>query len=183
MSTPRRVDTRTAAKRRAEGRRQRRELLRRFGALLVVAILVLGTVSSIIIANPSVATSPAIAVASPTVQAPTGLDNLVSTADTAAAKGDYDSAASYYRAYLAQNASNGEVHFKLGRAILKSTKPDYNDALDQLQRAVNIDPKASYAQEANTLIDQNKGKVSATVTGGSSITNTINITQTTPPKP
>lgn len=192
MSTPRRIDPKAANKRRAARRRQARETMARVGIIAIVAILILSTISTVIVPT---AISPIIS--TPTSVPPTatqanvsGLQAIANQGDQLAAGGDYVGATSLYRAYLAQDPTNGEVHFKLGKAYLNLQPPNYLDALASLQQAVNINPSAPYAQEALSLIDQNKDKVgtpgaiTGTVTtpaGTSTITGTTTTTGTVPP--
>ncbi|HEY0069065.1 MAG TPA: tetratricopeptide repeat protein, partial [Chloroflexia bacterium] len=193
MSTPRKIDAKAAAKRRAARRKQTRETLGRLGIIAIVAILVIGTVASVII--PGVATAPG-AVGVPT-EAPTvnptatqadlsGLQAIVQQGDQSASRGDWTGAASLYRAYLAQDPTNGEVHFKLGKAYLSLQPPHYLEALAELQQALNINPSAPYAQEAQSLIDQYEDDAltpAAVITGTvttlpGSITGTVTVTNT-----
>ncbi len=168
MSTPSPIDSRTAAKRRAARRRQTRESIKRLGALLIVAVLVIGTVSTVFIGAPQVVNAPA-GDATPT--AGLNVEQLIGSGDEAAAKNDWASAVSYYSAYLAlaQNATNADVHFKLGKAYLNLPQPNYLEGVTQLQQALSINPQAPFAQEAATLIDRNKDKAvppgTITVTG------------------
>src|SRR5438477_272990 len=100
MSTPRRVTSRTAAKRRAAARRRTREIGKYIFVYGVIAILVLGTVS-IAILQQVPANSGSTAIATPTTAS--ALTQLVTQADQAAATGDYASAVSFYKAYLQQS--------------------------------------------------------------------------------
>jgi hypothetical protein len=163
MSTPRKIDAKTAAKRRAARRRQTRETLGRIGTIVIVAILVLGTVASVIL--PSTVTAPGATPTDVPAIAPTvtqgnvsGLQEMVTRADQLALAGNWADASSLYRAYLSQNATDGEVHFKLGKVYLSMQPPDYLSGLAELQQALNINPGAPYAQEAQSLIDQNNDK-------------------------
>jgi hypothetical protein len=113
------------------------------------------------------------------------LQTLITGGDQAAAKGNWEDAADLYNAYLAQDATNGEVHFKLGKAYLSMVPPKYADALAELQRAVNINPSAAYAEEAQALIALNSDNVltPGTVTGTvttlpGTITGTVTTTTT-----
>ncbi|HEX8219582.1 MAG TPA: tetratricopeptide repeat protein [Chloroflexia bacterium] len=190
MSTPRKIDAKTAAKRRAARRKQTRETMGRLGIIAIVAILVIGTVASVII--PGTVTAPGavptdVPAVSPTATQPdvSGLQSLVRLGDEAASKGNWTDAASIYRSYLAQNPTDGQVHFKLGKVYLSMEPPNYLDALSELQQALSINPGAPYAQEAQALIDQYKdnaltpGVITGTVTTlPGSITGTVTITST-----
>lgn len=169
------------------------------GALLIVAILVIGTVSTVFILQGSqTAVAPTVPTVEPTSANGAGLDQLVTQGDQAAAKGDWASATSRYRAYLSQDTTNAEVHFKLGKAYLNTQPPSYLDGLSQLQQAVGINPNGSFAPEANSLINQYKDKVpspaaitgtisigdvlpTAGISGTTSITGTLPVTSTVAP--
>ncbi|MDQ5824247.1 MAG: tetratricopeptide repeat protein [Chloroflexota bacterium] len=166
MSTPRRIDPKTASKRRAARRKRTRETLGRIGVLGIVAILVISTISTVIL--PTTVTAPIAPTATVAAGIPTptqaNFSAIVTQADDAASKGNWNDAASLYRAYLAQDADNGEVHFKLGKVYLSMQPPNYLDGLAELQQALNINPGAPYAQEAQSLIDQHKDKALTPVT-------------------
>lgn len=170
MSTPRKIDAKTAAKRRANRRKQTRETLRRFGALLIVAILVIGTVATVFVTQGTqTAIAPTVPVVAPTSPSSTSLDTLITQADQAGTKGDWAGAVNLYSAYLSQNNTNADVHFKLGKAYLSTQPPDYPSALGQLQQAMNINPNGSFVPEAGSLINQYKDKVPSPA----AITNTV----------
>ena len=184
MSTrPRsRTSTRVAAKRRAAARRRTRELSRHLFAYIVIAILVLGTVSTVIVAQVPVGTTPAVsATATPTSSAARGLGQLITQADQNAAAGKWDDAIGLYIAYLAQDPGNAEVLFKLGKAYISKPDPDYLRGLDYLQRALKINPDAPFADEARSLMEQYKSAAEATATASSAITTTATVSGTTVP--
>ncbi|HYP19006.1 MAG TPA: tetratricopeptide repeat protein [Chloroflexia bacterium] len=190
MSTPRKIDAKTAAKRRAARRRQTRETMGRCGIIAIVAILVIGTIASVII--PGTVTAPGavptdVPAVNPTATQPnlSGLQSLVQLGDEAASKGNWADAASIYRSYLAQDPTDGQVHFKLGKVYLSMQPPNYLEALSELQQALSINPSAPYAQEAQSLIDQYKDNAltPSVITGTmttlpGSITGTVTITST-----
>ena len=99
MSTKR--DTRYAAKRRAEARKRNREIIRYAGVYFFVAMLVIGTISTVFIAQVGLPTT---TVATPVPTADNALRQLVTTADGHVATGAYDQAIPLYNAYLAQLA-------------------------------------------------------------------------------
>ncbi|MDQ3930176.1 MAG: tetratricopeptide repeat protein [Chloroflexota bacterium] len=205
MSTPRRIDPKTASKRRAARRKRTRETMGRIGVLAIVAILIISTVATVIL--PTTVTAPVeptatIAAALPTAtQGNTApIEAFITQADDAASKGNWNDAASLYRAYLGQVPENGEVHFKLAKVYLSMQPPNYGDAVEELDRAIKINPNAAYAQEAQALLDQHKdkaltpvttiGSVTAipgtvtpvlTVTGSGTVTGTTVVTVTFPP--
>jgi hypothetical protein len=169
MSTPRRIDPKTASKRRAARRKRTRETLGRIGVFGIVAILVISTISTVIL--PTTVTAPiaptsTVAAANPTAtQGNTApIEAFITQADEAVSKGNWADAASLYRAYLGQVPENGEVHYKLGKVYLSMQPPNYLDGLAELQQALNINPNAPYAQEAQSLIDQHKDKALTPVT-------------------
>lgn len=163
--------------------------------MAIVAILVIGTLASIAfdLDNPAASNQPA-AQTQPTATTGADLSQLVTLGDQAGAKGDWTSAVGYYGAYLGQDATNADVHFKLGKAYLQVQPPNYLEALSQLQQAVGINPNAPFAAEANSLINQYKDKVPnpAAITGTigaggtgvisptTGITGTTNVTGTLP---
>ncbi len=183
MSTPRRVTTKTAAKRRAEARRRTRVILRQVGALAIVGILVLGTVYTAIIEQIGVSGStpvgtPVPGIAIPTVNA--NFQTLLNQADQAVAAGQWVSATNYYDAYLAlsQDQSNPTVHFNLGKAMLNVPNPNYVGALAQLQQALSISPSGSFAPEAQNLIQQYNNKAQTAITLTQVVTGTVSLTTT-----
>lgn len=208
MSTPRRIDPKTAVKRRAARRKRTREILARIGVLAIVAILVISTIATAIVPStvvaPTAPTATNVAALFPTAtQADAGgMQQILSQGDQAAAEGNWAGAASLYRAYLDKNQQDGEVHFKLGKVYLSMQPPNYLDGLAELQQALNINPNAPYAQEAQALIDQYEdnaltpntitgtvttlpGTVTSTttVTGPGAVTGTTVVTGTAPAVP
>ncbi len=158
MSTPRRIDPKTAAKRRAARRKRTRETLGRIGVLTIVAILVISTVATVFVPGTVTAPTPptpTIQAAAPTVTQPgAGMNALVEEADRLATDGKWNDAASLYRAYLSGNQQDGEAHYKLGKVYLSMQPPNYIEGLAELQQALNINPNAPYAQDAQALIDR-----------------------------
>ena len=187
MSTANRRDTKYAAKRRASARKRMRDLGKYIFAYSIIAILVLGTVSTVFITQVPIGTDPNATAVVPTATSASGdtLAVLVKNGDDAANAGRLAEAVTFYRAYLAQNPEDGEVHFKLGKAYVSdlNTESNYVAGVDHLQRALNINPNAYYASEAQNLIQQWSIKASegATATAGASsaVTATAGITGTT----
>jgi tetratricopeptide (TPR) repeat protein len=198
MSTANRRDTKLAAKRRAAARKRVRDLGKYIFAYSIIAILVIGTVSAVFIAQVPVSTgdtgNQSIFPTATTAGADT-LAVLVKNGDDAITAGRYAEALTFYRAYLAQNPQDGEVQFKLGRAYVsdQNTEPNYVSGVDHLQRALNINPNASYAAEAQALLAQWGAKATegatataqalSAVTATTSVTNTGDISPTTPLTP
>jgi tetratricopeptide (TPR) repeat protein len=187
MSTANRRDPRSAAKRRATTRKRIRGLGKYIFAYSIIAILVLGTVSAVFIAQVPVSTGDTgnqAVVPTATSAANDSLAVLVKNGDDAANAGRFAEAVTFYRAYLAQNPADGEVHFKAGRAYVSDLNPESNyvAGVDHLQRALNINPNASYAAEAQGLIQQWSTKASegatATAQASSAVTATTGITGT-----
>lgn len=187
MSTPPRRPSKTVNKRRAATRRRTREIGRHLFAYFIIGLLVLGTVSTIFVAQAPVANAPVVEL-TPTQSSE--LDILVTRADEAAAKGEWAGAISFYSAYLSQNPGNATVNFKLGKAYASSTPPDNTKASQYLQEAIRLSPGASFEQEAKSLLAEVSSKItpgattSVPVTGTltSPITGTITLTGTgTPP--
>jgi tetratricopeptide (TPR) repeat protein len=162
MSTKR--DTQYAAKRRAAARKRNRELVRQIGTYIILAVLIIGTVSTVFIAQTTTSSQPLSSV-TPTATLSSTLQQLVTQADQALATGVYTEAIGLYNAYLSQIPSDADVNFKLGKAYLDSNNPspDYIAGLDHLQRALQINPSGSWAAEANALVEQYNAAGIATV--------------------
>ena len=186
MSTANRRDTKYAARRRAAARKRVRDLGKYIFAYSIIAILVLGTVSAVFIAQVPVSTDPnaQAVVPTPTAGNVDTLAVLKTNGDQAYSAGRYDEAVTYYGAYLGQNPQDGEAHFKLGRVLVNESNPDRNYVVgvDHLQRALNINPNAPYAAEAQGLIQQWSTKAvegaTATAQASSAVTATTGVTNT-----
>ena len=179
-------DTKYAAKRRAEARKRNREIGRYIFAYFIVALLVLGTVSTVFIAQVG---APTVVLPTPTVPSNNPLSQLVTQADTYLAGGDFTQAIQLYDAYLAQFPEDADVHFKVGKAYVDPANPapDYVAGLSHLQRALNINPAGSFVSEAQALISQYAAAANATaavlasavpLTGTATITGTLAVTNT-----
>ena len=193
MSTKR--DTKYIAKRRAMARKRNRDIIRYIGVYFFIAMLVIGTVSTVFIAQVGAPTTP-VSTATATPQSNSGLSQLVTQADGNIASGDFTQGIGLYRAYLSQCEQPGgscpdtaDVHFKVGKAYLDSRNqtPDYVAGLDHLQRAININPVGSFVPEANALISQYASAANATaavlasavpLTGTATVTGTAAVTGT-----
>lgn len=186
MSTANRRDTKAAARRRAAARKRTRDIGKYIFAYSIIAILVLGTVSTVFITQVPVSTDPNAQAVVPTPTTGSGdtLAVLKTNGDQAYNAGRYDEAVTYYGAYLGQNPQDGEAHFKLGRTLVDERNPDRNYVVgvDHLQRALNINPNASYAAEAQGLIQQWSAKATegatATAQASSAVTATTGVTNT-----
>ena len=179
MSTPPRRTSKTVSKRRADRRRRSREIGKQIFAYSIIALLVLGTISTVFVAQLPVATDPGV-VATPTIgQSP--LDVLVTQADQAAATGNYTEAIGLYSAYLGQNPGSAEVNFKIAQAHLNSTPPNYTSAASHLNRALSLNPNAPFAQAAQATQTAIAPFVTpaATITGTAIVTGTATITGVT----
>jgi hypothetical protein len=174
MSTPPRRAPKTATKRRAAARKRTREIGKYIFAYFIIGLLVLGTVSTIFVAQTPVTVAPTI---TPTAQG-NALDTLLTTADQKIAEGDYESGIGFYNAYLAQNPGNADVQYKLGKAYINSPTPDYLAGVDRLQRALSINSTGSFAADAQQLIIQYGDLVSQTATALAAITGTVTISGT-----
>ena len=78
---------------------------------------------------------------------------------------DWKSAAGFYKAALGLTSGNATVEFKLGKAY--GNMGDYANAVDHLKTALQLNPQASFAAEAQSLLTQYQSKV--TVTPGGSL--------------
>lgn len=164
--------TKTAAKRRAAARRRNREILRQIFSYAIILILVLGTISTaVFVTNGS--STPASATPTPTSSGNQTVEAaMMQSGQQAEAKGDWASAMGFYASVTSMDAQNAEAHYRLGRAILNDTTKavNYQRALDNLQQALQLEPGASWAADAQSLINKNQGK--ATPGAASTITPT-----------
>ncbi|HYP39597.1 MAG TPA: hypothetical protein VEX13_04485 [Chloroflexia bacterium] len=174
MSTPPRRVPKSATKRRAAARKRTREIGKYIFAYFIIGLLVLGTVSTIFVAQAPVTIAPTI---TPTTQN-NALDTLLTTADQKIAEGDYASGIGFYNAYLAQNPGNADVQYRLGKAYINSPTPDYLAGVDRLQRALSINSAGSFASDAQQLITQYGDLAFQTATALSVITGTVTISGT-----
>ncbi len=161
-------------------RRRTREFGRQFFAYFMIGILVLGTISTVILAQAPVGSVPGSATVAPTLG--TGqFDALITQGDQAIAAGKPNEAVGYYGAYLGQNPGSPEVNLKLAKAYIASSPPKYSEASQVLSRVITIDPAGAtgpYASEATALLVQIKDKVtpvSSVVPGQAVITGTRSI--------
>ena len=174
MSTPPRRAPKTATKRRAAARKRTRELGKYIFAYFIIGLLVLGTVSTIFVAQAPVTLAPTI---TPTAQN-NALDTLLTSADQKIAEGDYESGIGFYNAYLAQNPGNADVQYRLGKAYINSPSPDYLAGVDRLQRALSINSAGPFAADAQQLITQYGDLAFQTATALAAITGTVTISGT-----
>ncbi|HKP52786.1 MAG TPA: hypothetical protein VJ183_09035 [Chloroflexia bacterium] len=180
MSTPPKRDAKAAAKRRAEARRRNREIARHLFAYGVIAILVIGTISTVLVPTVGAPTEP-LPTAVPTQASNPGLDQLITQADQAVAASNWVSATTLYQAYLQLDGSRADVHLKLAKAITSSPSPDYLQAAQSLQQAISISGSGSaIANEAQQLLNTIQPQVSAASTAAAlaTPTSTVGITAT-----
>jgi tetratricopeptide (TPR) repeat protein len=163
MATKR--DTQYAAKKRAAARKRNRELVRQIGTLIILAVLIIGTVSTVFIAQSGTTSSVPLSNATPTVTVSAAIRQLVTQADQLVATGAYTDAVSYYAAYLQQVPTDADTHFKLGKALLAADNPspNYPRGLAELQQALNINPNGTWATEAQSLMSQYQNASIATI--------------------
>ena len=117
MSIPPSRVNKSAAKRRAERRRRTREIGRHVFAYGVIALLVLGTVSSVILPPLTTPTGQVVPTIAPTQPAAAGFEQLVTLGDQAIVAGDPLSAYGYYSAYLSNNPNDQQVASKAEGAL------------------------------------------------------------------
>jgi len=189
MSTPPKRDAKAAAKRRAAARRRNRELGRQIFAYGIIAILVIGTVATVLVQTVGTTTgiTPTAVVSVPTVDN-SGLGQLLTQADQAVAASNWITATGLYRAYIQASTSvSGDVYYKLANAIVKSPTPDYLEAARNLQQAVNILGSTSgVGADAQTLLNDIQPQVQAAQTAAAAtasvvVTATATLTATAPP--
>ena len=190
-------NTRSASKRRAAARRRNREMLRRVGAIFFVLLFVLGTVTTLFVFQTTASTTPAtttsgsIAPAAVTV-APAGSGNailltpaanasgaqptagtvavtdLVKKAQDAGTAGDWTSAISFYKSALGLTNGNASIEYELGKAYIQTKQ--YDLAVNHLQNAVNLNPDATFAGDAKSLISQYQAQATAGASSGAAAT-------------
>ncbi len=180
MSTPPKRDAKAAAKRRAEARRRNREIARHLFAYGVIAILVIGTVSTVLVPTVGAPTEP-LPTAVPTQPSNTGFEQLVTQADQEVAAGNWVSATTLYRSFLQLEGTRADVHLKLAKAITNGPSPDYLAAAQALQQAISISGSGSaIASEAQQLLNSIQPQVSAASTAAAlaTATSTVGITAT-----
>jgi tetratricopeptide (TPR) repeat protein len=172
--------------------------MRQLGAIFFIAIFVLGTVALAFSAQTATSpqtvagTTPApgstVIQATVGIPSPTGgsaIEQIVAKADEAAAKNDWKTAAGFYKSAIALSSSSGNATllFKYGKALGNSG--DYAGGVGKLQEALDLNPSASFAGEAQQLIDTWKSKVTpgsnlqvrGTVTGTTTLTATSPMTK------
>ena len=152
-----------------------------------IGILIIGTVSTIFVVS-----APQTVATTPTVTPNAALSSLVTNGDAAIASGDYNGALSYYLAYSSQNAQDADVLYKIGKTYLdpNNPSPDYLAGVSYLQRALSINPGASWATEASALLTQYEPQALAAATttalaasSSQTVTSTTVTTGTTIPNP
>ena len=144
MSTPSRSDTKTAAKRRAAARQRRRVLLRQIGAIFFVGIFVLGTATTIFVAqtaSQSSNTASTVPTQAPTEAAGAAVTQLQQQAQQAEAKQDWAAASGYYLAAADLSPSNATLHYGAGKALIN--KGDITKGVTELQKALDLNPDAT----------------------------------------
>jgi tetratricopeptide (TPR) repeat protein len=72
---------------------------------------------------------------------PNNADALTALGDTKYDAGDYQSAAAAYERALAQRPNDADVRTDLGNTYFQRTPPDYERAITEYRKALQIDPK------------------------------------------
>ncbi len=72
---------------------------------------------------------------------PNNADALTAMGDTKYDAGDYGSAASFYERSLAQRPNDVDVRTDLGNTYFQRTPPDFDRALIEYRKALQLDPK------------------------------------------
>lgn len=72
---------------------------------------------------------------------PNNADALTAMGDTKYDAGDYGSAASFYERSLAQRPSDVDVRTDLGNSYFQRTPPDFDRAIVEYRKALQLDPK------------------------------------------
>jgi tetratricopeptide (TPR) repeat protein len=97
----------------------------------------------------------------PADPAEVALNNLLSTAQTAMDRKDFQTAAQTYQDYLAKKPDDALVHFNLGYAWMAMKK--LSDARGEYERAISLDPQMApaYLNLGLTLIDTDPSAAAA----------------------
>jgi tetratricopeptide (TPR) repeat protein len=174
MSTQQpRPSAKAAAKRRAANRKRTRMRVRQMGAIFFVAIFVLGTATTAFVFNQvanqqasATGTTPVpgqtVVQVTPAAVTPTSGANvaqqIIDKGDQAAAKNDWKTAAGFYKSAIALSSSgNATLYYKYGKAL--GNTGDYAGAVANLQKALDLNPQASFAAETQQLVTTYKAKV------------------------
>ncbi|MGI8654014.1 MAG: tetratricopeptide repeat protein [Pyrinomonadaceae bacterium] len=72
---------------------------------------------------------------------PNNADALTAMGDTKYDAGDYTSAASFYERSLAQRPNDVDVRTDLGNTYFQRTPPDFDRAINEYRKALQLDPK------------------------------------------
>jgi len=72
---------------------------------------------------------------------PNNADALTAMGDTKYDAGDYASASSFYERSLAQRPSDVDVRTDLGNTYFQRTPPDFDRAINEYRKALQLDPK------------------------------------------
>ena len=67
-------------------------------------------------------------------------------AEALESQGDWEKAATQYRKILAQDPTQGEIHFRLGRILLSRTPPDTENAKKEFEEELKINPGNASAE-------------------------------------
>jgi tetratricopeptide (TPR) repeat protein len=181
MSTQSRPsNARVAAKRRAAARRRNREMIRRAGAIFFVILFALGTATTLFVFQPTAAPAtntsqnsgvPAatnVSAGSSVQLTPNSIDQgtpadtntqvtqLVKQAQDAGTSGKWTDAVSYYKAALGLTTGNASIEYELGKAYIQTK--DYTSAVQHLQNALDQNPSATFASDAQNLINTYKSQ-------------------------
>ena len=79
---------------------------------------------------------------------PNDRDALTGMGQTKYQLGDYTSAAAHFEKILAQNPNDADVRASLGDAFFQRQPPDYDRAIAEYRKALDIDPKHEHALAA-----------------------------------
>jgi tetratricopeptide (TPR) repeat protein len=79
---------------------------------------------------------------------PNDPDALTGMGQTKYQMGDYTSAATYFEKVLAQNPNDPDLRASLGDSYFQRTPPDYDRAIAEYRKALNVDPRHEHALAA-----------------------------------
>jgi len=94
--------------------------------------------------------------------------DLVKKAQDAGTAGDWTSAISFYKSALGLTNGNASIEYELGKAYIQTKQ--YDLAVNHLQNAVNLNPSATFAGDAKSLISQYQGQATAGTSSGAAAT-------------
>jgi hypothetical protein len=174
-------------------------MIRRVGAIFFVVLFVLGTATTLFVFQPSAASVPVGTAGNSNIPSTAGnaiqpnvatqpvsdtgnaaqANDLVKQGDDAANAGKWTDAIGFYSAALGLSSGNASAEYSLGKAYVQTKQ--YDKAIEHLQKSVDLNPSATFAGDAQNLINTYKGQVTPGSTPpASDVTPTAANTATSP---